>query len=255
MKIKFLKIEGTGNDFILPLKVKPEKILKFIPFLCDRRRGIGADGVLFSIDDKNYDFRMLYFNADGSRAEFCANGARCLIYYNYIKTGKREFKFIADDGEHKGSVLKSNLVMLKMVDPKKIKDISIDGEKFTLLDSGVPHLIKETFDLENVPVVEKGRYLRFHEMFKPKGTNVDFIKIEGNKIFIRTYERGIENEVLSCGTGVVASAFYTKLKSDFEKFEVHTRGGDILYVEFNENGTFLLGPVRLVFEGLIELKF
>ncbi len=255
MKIKFLKIEGTGNDFILPLNVEPEKILKFIPLLCDRKRGIGADGVLFSLEDKNYDFRMLYFNADGSRAEFCANGARCLIYYNHLVTGKKEFKFIADDGEHEGSALKDNLVMLKMVDPKKIKDVSIDGEKFTLINSGVPHLIEETHDLENVSVFEKGRYLRFHEMFRPEGTNVDFIKIEGDKIFIRTYERGVENEVLSCGTGAVASAFYAKLKSNFKKFEVNTRGGDVLYVEFSEKGTFLTGPVNLVFEGLIDLKF
>ncbi len=255
MKIKFLKFEGAGNDFILPLNVDYEKILKFIPFLCDRKKGIGADGILFSLKDKNYDFRMLYFNADGSKAEFCANGARCLLHYNYLKRGKKKFKFIADDGEHEGEFLEGNLFKLKMVNPVKIKDFLIEGESFTLINSGVPHLIEEVSDLEKVPVFEKGRYLRFHKFFKPCGTNVDFIRIEGRRIFIRTYERGVEEEVFSCGTGAVASAFYAKLKSNLDKFEIYTKGGDILYVEFTKEGTFLIGPSNLVFEGSIELKF
>ncbi|MEO0305523.1 MAG: diaminopimelate epimerase [candidate division WOR-3 bacterium] len=255
MKLKFLKMEATGNDFIVPINIKPEKIEKFIPFLCERRRGIGADGILFSLRDKNYDFRMIYYNSDGGRAEFCANGARCLIYLNYLKTKKKKFKFIADDGEHEGEYLGKNNVKLKMINPIFLKNLKISEKDYTLINSGVPHLIREEKEIEKIDVVKEGKFLRYHEFFKPKGTNVNFIEITGNKIKIRTYERGVEDEVLSCGTGAVASAFYTKLKNGFSQFEILTKGGDILKVVFNESGTYLIGKVKLSFKGEIDLKF
>lgn len=255
MRLKFLKIEGTGNDFIVPINIKPEKIEKFIPFLCDRRRGIGADGVLFSLKDKKYDFKMIYYNSDGGRAEFCANGARVLIYLNYLKTKKRKFRFIADDGEHSGEYLGKNNVKLKMVNPLFLKNLKISGKEYTLMNSGVPHLIREEREIENIDVKKEGRFLRFHEFFKPKGTNVDFIELSENKIKIRTYERGVEDEVLSCGTGAVASAFYARLKNKGNKFEILTKGGDILIVQFNELETYLTGNVKLTFKGEIDLKF
>ncbi len=255
MKLKFLKMEGSGNDFIVPLNLNLKKIEKFIPFLCDRRRGIGADGVLFSLKDKKYDFKMVYYNSDGGKAEFCANGARVLIYLNYLETKKRKFKFFADDGEHLGEYLGKNNVKLKMINPFFIKNLKISGREYTLINSGVPHLIREEEEIENIDVVKEGRFLRFHEFFRPAGTNVDFIQLSENKIKIRTYERGVEDEVLSCGTGAVASAFYVRLKNGGDKFEILTKGGDILKVEFNESGTYLTGRVKLSFKGEIDLKF
>ncbi len=259
--IKFVKMEGTGNDFIIiEEKLNVKKIQKLTPFLCNRKKGIGADGILIPLNNRKYDFKMIYFNSDGSRAEFCANGARCLVYYMFLKNRKKRFKFIADDGIHEGEVIdeKNKLIKIKLKNPEFKGEFLIKefkNEKFFLINSGVPHLIQETSNLLKINVKEKGKFLRFHPFFKPHGTNVDFIKIKGNKIFIRTYERGVEDEVSSCGTGAVASAFFAKMKSNLNEFEIYTKEGEVLKVEFNKKGTFLTGQVRIVFKGKIELSY
>ncbi|MEN3044989.1 MAG: diaminopimelate epimerase [Candidatus Hydrothermales bacterium] len=255
MKLNFFKMEGTGNDFIVFLNLKPEKVIDFIPTLCERRRGIGADGVLFSLKDKKFDFRMIYFNSDGKRAKFCANGARCLIYLNYLKTKKKKFHFIADDGEHYGEYIGKNLVKLKVLIPSLIKKVFILNKEYTLINTGVPHLICEEEDIEKINVHERGAFLRYHKLFEPEGTNVDFISIiDKNKIKIRTYERGVENETLSCGTGAVAAALYLRLKNKKNQFEILTKGGDTLKVDFLNDEVFLTGKVNLSFKGEINLK-
>ncbi|MEN3046648.1 MAG: diaminopimelate epimerase [Candidatus Hydrothermales bacterium] len=255
MKLNFFKMEGTGNDFIVFFNVNPKKVSKFISALCDRKRGIGADGVLFSLEDKEFDFKMIYFNSDGKRAKFCANGARCLIYLNYLKTKKRKFNFIADDGKHYGEYLGNNLVKLKVLVSPSVKNICISDKEYTLIDTGVPHLICEEEDIDEINVIERGAFLRYHKLFEPEGTNVDFISIiDENKVKIRTYERGVEDEVLSCGTGAVAAAFYLRLKNKKDNFEIFTRGGDTLKVTFINDEAFLIGKVNLTFKGEINLK-
>jgi diaminopimelate epimerase len=226
--------------------------------LCDRKFGIGADGVLFSKKEKKYDFRMIYYNKDGSRAKFCGNGARCLLFYNFLKSGKKYFKFIADDGEHEGYILnKKGLVKVSFKIPEnydfdfKIKNISY---KLCFANSGVPHTVIFLKNLEKIDVKNLGRKIRFHPYFKEEGTNVNFVSRKGeNLIEIRTYERGVEDEVFACGTGIVASAFLAKEKYKIKGKEIYvkTKGGEILKVIFENKKIFLEGYVKKVFEGKI----
>lgn len=203
---------------------------------------------------------MIYYNSDSSRAEFCGNGARCLLFYAFLKKGKKHFRFIADDGEHEGFVLNKNgLVRVSLKIPENVKfDFKINGIKYKLCfaDTGVPHAIIFLKDLDNIDVKKIGEKIRFHKFFKPEGTNVDFVKKEKeNLIYIRTYERGVEDEVLACGTGVVASAFLAKEKFKIKDREifVKTKGGEILKVIFDKNKIFLEGYVKKIFKGFINL--
>jgi diaminopimelate epimerase len=258
MRIPFYKYQGTGNDFLIFESSYLDKIKKYTPLLCERRRGIGADGVLFPLKEKKYDFRMIYYNSDGSEAEFCGNGSRCLIFYMYKKTKKKKFRFIAKDGEHSGKIIdtKKGIVEVSLRYPEfkgifKIKEFC--NKPFYLINSGVPHLIEEVSSLEKIDVIKKGRFLRFHKFFKPEGVNVNFVKKEKGKIYIRTYERGVETETLSCGTGAVAVAFYFKIKNKKNKFEIITKGGERLTVEFKKTNSFLIGTVKEVFKGEVNL--
>lgn len=201
---------------------------------------------------------MLYYNSDSSRAEFCGNGARCLLLYAFLKKRKKYFKFIADDGEHEGFILNKNgLVRVSLKIPENVKfDFKIEKIKYKLCfaDSGVPHTIIFLKDLEKIDIKKIAKKIRFHSYFKPQGTNVDFVKKEKNNLIsIRTYERGVEDEVLACGTGVVASAFLAKEKFKIRNKEifVKTKGGEILKVIFEEDKIFLEGYVKKIFEGEI----
>lgn len=203
---------------------------------------------------------MIYYNSDSSRAEFCGNGARCLLFYAFLKTGKKYFRFIADDGEHEGFVLNKNgLVRISLKIPENVKfNFKIEGIKYKMCfaNSGVPHTVIFLKDLEKIDFKKIAKKIRFHNYFKPEGTNVDFVKKEKeNLISIRTYERGIEDEVLACGTGVVASAFLAKEKFKIKnkKIFVKTKGGEILKVIFDKDKIFLEGYVKKVFEGFINL--
>ncbi|MEO0275473.1 MAG: diaminopimelate epimerase [candidate division WOR-3 bacterium] len=257
-KVRFYKFTGSGNDFLIFEYKYLKKIFPKIKSLCDRKFGIGADGVLFYKEEKNYDFRMIYYNSDSSRAEFCANGARCLLFYAFLKTNKKHFRFISDDGEHEGFILNKNglvRVSLKIKGEAKF-DFKIQGIKYKLcfINSGVPHTVIFLKNLDRIDVKRIGEKIRFHEYFKPEGTNVDFVEKEkDNLISIRTYERGVEDEVLACGTGVVASAFLAKEKFKIKDKEilVKTKGGEILKVIFEKDKIFLEGYVRKIFEGKI----
>lgn len=202
---------------------------------------------------------MIYYNSDGSRAKFCGNGARCLLFYKFLKNGKKYFKFIADDGEHEGYVLnKKGLVRVSFEIPKnynldfKIKNINY---KLCFVNTGVPHTVIFLKNLEKIDVKKLGKEIRFHPYFKKEGTNVNFVrKKEKNLIEIRTYERGVEDEVLACGTGIVASAFLTKEKYKIKEKEIYvkTKGGEILKVIFEKEQIFLEGYVKKVFEGKVS---
>lgn len=201
---------------------------------------------------------MIYYNSDGSRAKFCGNGARCLIFYEFLKTGKKNFKFIADDGEHEGYVLnKKGLVRVSLKVSKNPKiDFKIKGIKYKLsfANSGVPHTIIFSENIEKIDLKKIAPEIRFHPYFKPYGTNVDFVKREKkNLISIRTYERGVEDEVLACGTGIVASAFLAREKFKIKEKEifVKTKGGEVLKVIFEKDKIFLEGYVKKIFKGEI----
>ncbi len=202
---------------------------------------------------------MIYYNSDGSRAEFCGNGARCLLFYAFLKTGKKYFRFIADDGEHEGYVLNKNgLVRVSFKIPENLKsNFKIEGIKYKLwyANSGVPHTVLFLKKIEKIDVIKIGEKIRFHPYFKPYGTNVDFVKKEKkNLISIRTYERGVEDEVLACGTGIVASAFLTKEKFKIKekKIFVKTKSGETLKVIFEKYKIYLEGYVKEVFEGFLK---
>lgn len=282
-KIYFTKMHGAGNDFIfIDYKINPgfvidsEKIIK----LCDRRFGIGADGVIAIEDFENYNYKMYYYNADGSTGSLCANGARCSIWFAE-KTSRLQngySKFISNGIEYSGKVLSDELVKFNLNKPKDLKlncSMLISGFNidYDFVDTGSPHavisfekLLNRNQDfkfnsLSEMNVNEIGRSIRYSDEFKPGGTNVNFINIDNDAIEIRTYERGVENETLACGTGAVAAAVIGYLNYNLKlPITLKTKGGDRLSVNFEiENEELinlsLTGPAKLVFDGSIEEKF
>lgn len=275
----FIKMNGAGNDFVMldnrerDLKLDQTQIKQ----LCDRHRGIGADGVLMlevEKSSKTTPFRMRYYNADGLEAEMCGNGARCFTrYIAYLldkKTGAISFETKA--GLIEGELLGDQVKLLMSV-PHHIllnQNISLLNQPHIVhsINTGVPHAVIFVSDLKNTPVVAAGRELRYHPDFAPAGTNVNFIKeLSPNKLALRTYERGVEDETLACGTGVVASALiYHLLNNIPSPISVLVKGGDTLQVDFlsqpsdsnnsipNLSNVTLTGPADFVFAGTIELN-
>jgi diaminopimelate epimerase len=279
-KISFIKMSGAGNDFIVINKdLFPELSLNSssVQKLCDRRNGVGADGLItISGSGSQYDFLMRYYNADGSTGSLCGNGARCAIRFaQFAKITENKFvRFLSNDKEYSGNILAEGKTKVNFNSPAIIKlnkMINVAGQsvKYSFIDTGSPHVIiniedvlkdpadKSSYynDLDAFPVFNLGKEIRYHNDFSPAGTNVNFIKIVGNKVYIRTYERGVEDETLSCGTGATASAlaahFLYKLNSPVS---LVTRGGDVLTVDFSADGQIitdlsLTGPVKIVYTG------
>jgi diaminopimelate epimerase len=256
----FCKYEGTGNDFILidnRRKIFPSVSSEFIAHLCHRKFGIGADGLILLEEEPGFDFKMVYFNSDGLESSMCGNGGRCLAAFaHHLNISSQEGEFIAVDGPHPFKIIESTEqaanVALKMKDVNEI----MQEEKDYILNTGSPHFIRFVDEVENINVFEEGRKIRYSERFAEKGINVNFVSISDGIIRMRTYERGVENETLSCGTGVTAaalvSAYSAKILSG-GALPVKTPGGE-LSVEFSrENEGFtevwLTGPVKLVFRG------
>jgi diaminopimelate epimerase len=258
MQIPFNKYQGTGNDFIIIDNRKSifnpsDKI--FIERLCDRRFGIGADGlILISLHDK-YDFEMRYFNSDGNESSMCGNGGRCAAAFSYAEaiTCKQKHIFFAFDGPHEAIVSK-DIVRLQMNDVTEI--INSEGDYF--INTGSPHFVRFVENVRDLDVSSEGKKIRWSDRFKPHGTNVNFVELLDNGIFVRTFERGVEDETLSCGTGVTASSIAAFLsgRNGNSVVNVKTLGGD-LSVEMNQVGNKitdirLCGPAKFVFEGMIE---
>lgn len=257
MKISFKKYQATGNDFVIVDNRDGAWSFSVdqIKNICDRRFGVGADGIMLLEKHASLDFNLLYYNADGS-ASLCGNGSRAAVKMaSAIGMVNGKAKFNAYDGLHEADLLSNGNVKLKMNDVREVKKL---GNDF-FINTGSPHFIQFVSDVKNVPVFDEGKKIRYSENFKPAGTNVNFVELLGNNsIFVRTYERGVENETLSCGTGVTAAA----LASSFHKYSspvtVKTLGGE-LSVEFNlrHDGSFadifLIGPAKMVFEGTLEL--
>jgi diaminopimelate epimerase len=266
--LRFTKMNGAGNDFILfdnrtgDIDLDRNQIAR----LCNRHRGIGADGILLLEKPSNRaDFRMRYFNADGGEAEMCGNGARCFARFaSKIAAAKAKISFETPAGVISAE-LKGNLVTLRMTEPTDLRlnlDLPVAAENKTphFINSGVPHVVVRVAKIDDADVRREGAAIRHHKMFSPNGTNANFIEKRGpNKIAIRTYERGVEDETLACGTGIVASALIFAATEDCEgPVTVLARGGDELQVGFERvEGRFrnvtLTGPAEFVFEGEIKI--
>src|SRR5262249_38485987 len=266
--LRFTKMNGAGNDFILfdnrsgDINLDRNQIAQ----LCDRHRGIGADGILLLEKPTNRaDFRMRYFNADGGEAEMCGNGARCFARFaNKVGVQKARISFETPAGVISAE-LKGDLVTLRMTDPTDVRlnvELSTADEKKIVhfINSGVPHVVIPVTKIDDADVRGEGAAIRYHKMFSPNGTNVNFVEKRGaNKIAIRTYERGVEDETLACGTGIVASALIFAATEDCEgPIPVLARGGDELQVDFEKaldqfHNVTLTGPADFIFEGTIEI--
>jgi diaminopimelate epimerase len=266
--LRFTKMNGAGNDFVLldnragELQLAAEDVAR----ICDRHRGVGADGVLVLENATNgADFRMRYYNADGGEAEMCGNGARCFARFAQRNAGaKSELSFETLAGVI-GAKVDGELVSLQMSEPRDVRlgiEISANGENIRahFINTGVPHVVVPAAEIERIDVRKIGSAVRHHKMFSPKGANANFIEKRGRRrIAIRTYERGVENETLACGTGVVASALIFAATENVDgPIGVLVRGGSELTVGFKKNGeqftnVTLTGPADFVFEGTIEL--
>lgn len=256
--LTFYKYEGTGNDFIMihdPDKRLQRNLSKnLIASWCHRRTGIGADGLILIQPEVDYDFRMVYYNADGQESTMCGNGGRCAVHFGWrLGIGGEKISFVAIDGPH-GASIEGNQVHLSMIDVKQINDV---GLGMLELNTGSPHLIVWAEEVVRLDVFNKGRKLRNSEPFLKHGINVNFAEITGpGELMLRTYERGVEGETLSCGTGVTAAALASAFAKGFSSpVKITTPGGELnVSFEKDDNHFFnivLSGAVREVFSGQI----
>jgi diaminopimelate epimerase len=266
--LRFTKMNGAGNDFVMidnragKVRLKPEQITH----ICDRHRGVGADGILLLEKGSNgADFRMRYYNRDGGEAEMCGNGARCFARFaNKIADAPKKISFQTPAGLIRGE-LHGDLVMLHMSEPKDLRlnvELELDGEdaRVHYINSGVPHVVVPVARVDMVHVYGRGGAIRCHEMFSPAGANVNFIEKRGpRQVSVRTYERGVEDETLACGTGVVASALIFAATERVDgPITVIVRSGSELSVDFKRAGSqfrnvTLTGPAEFAFEGTIDI--
>lgn len=251
----FYKYQGTGNDFIIVdnrLQQISKNNTKRIAELCDRRFGIGADGFIMLENDAESDFKMVYFNADGNESSMCGNGGRCITAFaKYLGIIENNTVFNAIDGLHNAKI-EGNTVQLQMQDVSAIEVFS----DHLFLDTGSPHHVEMVSDIKAYNVKSEGSRIRYGEPYGKSGSNVNFVEqLSDNKFAVRTYERGVEDETLSCGTGVtaVALAMHEKAKTQSNEVHLKTPGGD-LKVTFDKlnNGytnVWLIGPAIQVFKG------
>ncbi len=262
MTLHFYKYQGTGNDFIIADNRKNEYSLissDQVRRVCDRRFGIGADGLMLLNERPGYDFEMKYYNSDGKDGSMCGNGGRCMIKFVYHLGIHRElYKFMAVDGNHEAEIDSDGIVSLKMKDVKGIRKFHSDF----IVDTGSPHYIKMVPDVMQVDVFKKGNEIRHSKEFEQEGINVNFVEQseDVDKIIVRTYERGVEDETWSCGTGVTAAALVCfHNENGFNEVGIKTLGGN-LTVEYDRiddsryQNIWLCGPAEKVFEGSVELK-
>jgi diaminopimelate epimerase len=262
MKLEFYKYHGTGNDFIMIDNRDGKYRLKnqLIAALCHRKFGVGADGLILLNSSNKYEFSMRYFNADGNEGSMCGNGGRCLIAFAMdMGMACGDTIFGAIDGEHRGIVTKQKgseiFVRISMND---VTEFERKGDYF-FIDTGSPHYIKFIDNVKSLDVVNKGREIRYNDIYKEKGTNVNFAEVmKDSSLFVRTYERGVEDETLSCGTGVTASAIaWSIMNPTINKVKINTLGGE-LTVTFSRRGDkfadiWLEGPAVFVYKGTIDI--
>ncbi len=281
LPISFTKMSGTGNDFIIidnrDLKINKNEMSALAAKICRRKFSVGADGLILIEKSDTADFRWEFFNADGSEAEMCGNGARCAARFandRGISSARMNFETTA--GNIEAQMIGKN-VKIRLTPPTDIlmaRSVEIDGNEKEIhsINTGVPHVVHFVSANNDTPVKEWGRHIRHHKLFEPAGTNVNFVQMPSEELYVRTYERGVEDETMACGTGAVASALIAALHGHVTSpVKVRTSGGDILTIHFSlvdtaENQTdpealrheqrisevFLEGPAVFVYEG--ELK-
>lgn len=269
MLIEFTKMNGAGNDFIMidnrsrQVKLTPEKIVK----LCHRQKGIGADGIILLVppSGKDADWAWEFYNSDGSVAEMCGNGARCFAKFVQKLTGIKEKVTFETLAGLVTAYYKGDNVSIKLTKPKDLKlnitlPLKNGGKTVHFINTGVPHTVMFVEDVEKVDIKNLGAEIRYHQQFAPKGTNANFVQIKDKSfIRVRTYERGVENETLACGTGITASSLITALIYNFvPPIKVLVQSGDIMEIDFVRNGeefenVVLAGPAEFVFNGTIEI--
>lgn len=261
MELSFYKYQGTGNDFVMidnRLQLISKNNTKLIKHLCDRKFGIGADGLILleHPDNPNEDFKMVYFNADGNESSMCGNGGRCIVAFaRFLGIIEEKAAFSAIDGFHEANI-EDDAVSLKMAEVDKVEV----NDSFLFLNTGSPHHVIFSEGIEDLDIKKDGAAIRYSEMYsKVGGTNVNFVEVEKENVLkVRTYERGVEDETLSCGTGVtaVAIAAYMTGKAAAAKVQLKTPGGT-LEVSFEKEGEsfrniWLTGPAKQVFKGFVE---
>jgi diaminopimelate epimerase len=259
MNIHFYKYQGAGNDFILvdnrELKLDHEQP-KLIASLCDRRFGVGGDGMMFLQEKEGFDFEMIYYNSDGNPSSMCGNGGRCIVAFaRDLGIITNEANFLAVDGPHYARI-SEGLVSLGMID---VDAITTDGPAY-VLNTGSPHYVLPAAQLKDLDVFHEGKSIRYNDTYRENGINVNFVEKDGDRYFVRTYERGVEDETYACGTGVTAVAL-AMAKSLNRTGDISTPiralGGD-LNIRFHSDGErftkiFLEGPAKFVFEGEVGL--
>lgn len=255
-KVRFSKYQGAGNDFVLvdnrdnSFDRANETLVKK---LCDRRFGIGADGLMLLQNKENYDFEMIYYNADGREGSMCGNGGRCIVAFAHdLGIVTDSTVFLAVDGIHHASI-SPELVNLQMID---VNEFGRDGDAY-ILQTGSPHYVSFVTNLKEKNVFQDGYTIRNNAVYTTEGINVNFIEKEGNGYFLRTFERGVEDETFACGTGATAAAMAVALQTELEgdiTIPVRVLGGQ-LYISFHKDGhrftnVYLRGPAKFVFEGI-----
>jgi diaminopimelate epimerase len=262
MKIEFYKYHGTGNDFIIidnrTLQWKPGQ--QQVAFLCDRHFGIGSDGLMLLSEMKGFDFGMTYFNSDGNESTMCGNGGRCMAAFaRLLGIIDTTAHFHAIDGTHEATLV-NELNHLKQI-RLKMKDVVVEEPNcgYFFIDTGSPHTIIFSNNVNRLDIIKKARKIRYDTCFAEEGTNVNFVEIKNDHLFVRSYERGVEDETLSCGTGITASALAAAVMNPDNPgfYFIKTRGGDLKVSFRQERNVFsdiwLEGPAKMVYKGEIEI--
>lgn len=260
MQLEFYKYQGTGNDFVMidnRSEFFPKEDVQLVARLCDRRFGIGADGLILLENDAETDFKMVYYNSDGNPSSMCGNGGRCLVAFaKDLNVIDDKTTFIATDGLHHATVANNGIVSLQMIDVNEIQK----HNSHTFLNTGSPHHVQIVEDLEHYNVKENGAAIRYGVLYGEKGSNINFVKkVDDTTFSLRTYERGVEDETLACGTGAtaVAIAMNATGQTNASSINLNVEGGK-LAVSFDKIGdiftnVFLIGPAKFVFKGVIEI--
>ena len=260
MQIEFYKYQGTGNDFVMidnRSNFFPKDNIQLIARLCDRRFGIGGDGLILLENDIETDFKMVYYNSDGNQSSMCGNGGRCLVAFaKKLNVIQNSTTFTATDGVHHASIADSGNVSLQMID---VVDIKITPD-YVFMNTGSPHHIELVDDLEHYNVKESGARIRYGELYGKQGSNINFVKkIDETTFSLRTYERGVEDETLACGTGATAAAIAMNVLGETKanSIDLNVEGGKLV-VSFDEiegkfTNVFLKGPAEFVFKGTIDI--
>lgn len=262
MTLSFSKYHGTGNDFVIidnRLDTFPKGNTKMIAELCSRSFGIGADGLILLENSESSDFSMIYYNSDGNLSSMCGNGGRCIVHFaahHGIISDRAVFDAV--DGQHSANI-EGDSVELGMND---VEDIEL-GDNYGYMNTGSPHYLLFDGDIEGLDILSVAREIRYNDRFKEEGTNVNYLQMNGDTVHMRTYERGVENETLSCGTGMVAAAIYAdllgKVKSMDTGLKISTKGGEV-EVAFQKDGNNhyseikLIGSATFVYKGEINVR-